>query len=131
MRTSVQLAALSIAGLLAMAGCGRTSSEPARSANIHRAPSVALPETTPNTAVREPKRGDIYDTQKGFEDELPPPDARGGGPANDSDVGAPRWRNNPGSYDDRTDTGGARGRIRPSAPRPTTETETETEEGGP
>jgi len=125
MKTSCKLAALSIAGLLAMVGCYRTSTEPARSANITKAPTVALPEGTPrntealNTPTREPKRGDVYDTQKGFEDSLPPPDARGGGPATDSDIGAPRWRNNPGSYDDRTDTGRAAAeRRRTSAPAP-------------
>lgn len=104
-----KLAALAIA--LAVVGCARA---PARSPNMAKAPAVALPPTSPNTAVREPKRGDVYDTQQGFEDWLPPPDARGGGPAVDSDLGKPRWRNNPGSYDDRTTTG----RARTSAPAP-------------
>lgn len=106
-----KIAALAIA--LAVVGCYRTSAS-THSPNVGRAPTVALPETPPSTAYREPKRGDVYDTQKGFEDQLPPPDARGGGPATDSDIGKPRWRNNPGSYDDRTTTG----RARTSAPTP-------------
>lgn len=85
-----------LVGAFAALGCAR---ETAREV---RAPRVELPATTSPSPAREAKSEPIYDTQKGFENALPPPDATGGGPVQgvDSDVGEPRWRNNPGSYDD-------------------------------
>lgn len=90
MRTTI-LCALTLAAF----GCARQTSREIR------APRVDLPATTSPAPAREAKTGPVYDTQKGFEDGLTPPDAKGGGPM-DSDMGAPRWRNNPGSYDDGT-----------------------------
>ena len=91
MRTTI-LCALTLAAF----GCARTASASRWPATF---PRVDLPATTSPAPAREAKTGPVYDTQKGFEDGLTPPDAKGGGPM-DSDVGAPRWRNNPGSYDD-------------------------------
>ncbi len=92
MRTTI----LCLVGALGALGCARETSREAR------APRVEVPAATTTTPAREAKSEPVYDTQKGFEDTLPPPDATGGGPVQgvDSDVGAPRWRNNPGSYDD-------------------------------
>jgi hypothetical protein len=93
MRTTI----LCLVGALAAFGCAR-----GQSTNMARAPHVDLPRTTAAAPAREAKSGPVYDTQQGFENNLPPPDAVGGGPVQgaDSDVGEPKWRNNPGSYDD-------------------------------
>lgn len=95
----MRMTILCLVGALAAFGCARETS------NMARAPRVDLAGASGGTAAtptREAKSGPVYDTQKGFEDSLAPPDAVGGGPASatDSDVGEPRWRRNPGSYDD-------------------------------
>jgi hypothetical protein len=94
MRTTI----LCLVGALAaspLLGCARETREV-------RAPRVDIPASTTQTPAREAKSEPVYDTQKGFENALPPPDAVGGGPVQgtESDVGEPKWRNNPGSYDD-------------------------------
>jgi hypothetical protein len=91
MRTTI----LCLVGALAAVGCARETRE-------IRAPRVDIPASTTVTPAREAKSEPVYDTQKGFENGLPPPDAVGGGPVQgtESDVGEPKWRNNPGSYDD-------------------------------
>lgn len=98
------------AAMLTAGGCARPQS------SMARAPHIDLPATTAAAPAREAKSGATYDTQQGFENALPPPDAVGGGPTPgvDSDVGEPKWRNNPGSYDDgKRPKDGAR-RIQPN-----------------
>lgn len=95
----MRLTILCAVAALTVFGCGRTQN------NMARAPHVDLPRTATGSAAtpaREAKAGPVYDTQKGFENGLPPPDGVGGGPVQgvDSDVGEPKWRNNPGAFDD-------------------------------
>ncbi|MBI2388706.1 MAG: hypothetical protein HYV09_03730 [Deltaproteobacteria bacterium] len=100
--------AAALIGAAGLVGCGHSNAPEARSANVRAAPRADLRggerHAIERTPMREPKRGAVYDTQQGFENELPPPDAVGGGPAVESDIGEPRWRGNPGAYDDRTPT---------------------------
>jgi hypothetical protein len=94
-----------LVAVAALIGCGHSARE-AKSAGAANAPNATGggPAAVGNRAEEAPRTTTPYPEQRGFEDELHAPDAYGGGPktpAVDSDVGAPRWRNNPGSYDDR------------------------------
>lgn len=99
--------AVALIGAAGLVGCGHSNAPEARSANVRAAPRADLrggSSPIEQTPTREAKSGAVYDTQQGFENDLPPPDAVGGGPAVESDLGEPRWRGNPGAYDDRTPT---------------------------
>jgi hypothetical protein len=83
------------AATIALAGCtnGATTQPASRSART--TPSYIEPKTPASPTVA---------SQPGFENELPRPDPgiTGEGTAYESDIGEPRWRNNPGGYDDGT-----------------------------
>lgn len=66
---------------------------------------ASRPTKTATTYTPPPKSASaMVSSQPGFENDLPRPDPgiTGEGTAYESDIGEPRWRNNPGSYDDGT-----------------------------
>lgn len=100
MRTKIFYLVGAVAALT-IGGCARTPQS-----TMARAPHIDIPASNASNAktadTSDTKSGAAYDSQSGFENALPPPDAVGGGPVPgvDSDVGEPKWRNNPGSFDD-------------------------------
>ncbi len=80
--------------MIAIAGCapGATTQHASRPSKTARSTYVE-PKTPASPTVA---------SQPGFENDLPSPDPMltGRGTAYESDVGEPRWRGNPGSYDD-------------------------------
>jgi hypothetical protein len=84
-----------VAATIALAGCanGATTQHASRTAKTNN------PYIEPKTPASP-----TVSSQSGFENDLPRPDRAitGEGTAYESDIGSPRWRNNPGSYDDGT-----------------------------
>jgi len=80
---------VAVAATITLAACGRANNQPA-----------AQPHATANWIEPKTPASPTVATQPGFENDLPSPDP--GPSAYESDVGEPRWRNNPGSYDDGT-----------------------------
>lgn len=121
-RTTSLVLAAAAAAALAACGPGATTRHGTRT-----------PKTTTANWI-EPKTpaSPTVASQPGFENDLPNPDpmVTGSGTAYESDVGEPRWRNNPGSYDDgvrpkRTEAPSNQNAIQrnPSIPPTTTGTE--------
>jgi hypothetical protein len=85
---------VAIAATITLAAChnGATTRPAARP---HHTAAYIEPKTPASPTVA---------SQPGFENDLPSPDPgiTGQGTAYESDLGEPRWRNNPGGYDDGT-----------------------------
>lgn len=114
------VAAVALTVITAGAACART--EPPRRPAIPESATAATAADTPATDMErmrsyaaEVNRDPVPQTLRGFEGQaLPPPDPVGGGPAADSDVGEPKWRNSPGTFSEEPATGPAK----PSQPEP-------------
>ena len=78
---------VAIAATITFVGCGRANNQPA--VQPHASANWIEPKSAASPTVA---------SQPGFENELANPDQKTS--AYESDVGEPRWRNNPGSYDD-------------------------------
>jgi hypothetical protein len=89
---------VAVATTVALAGCARGTNTKASVAKSNAEPAIV------ETLEAKKPASPTVASQPGFENDLPRPDPgiTGEGTAYESDVGEPRWRNNPGSYDDGT-----------------------------
>ncbi len=79
-------------------GCTRGSGQIAQTP-VHPTSSGAAPASANYVPAQDATRtSDTTERIKGFENDLEPPDAKGGGPAYESDVGEPQWRGSSGSF---------------------------------
>ncbi|MGZ5966074.1 MAG: hypothetical protein ACXWP4_00305 [Polyangiales bacterium] len=86
---------------VAAVGCTRGGGHIARDPVSPTASKTVVPTTREDPAALDEndKIQPVYNAQKGFEDQLPPPESDAK-KATNSDVGKPRWRNSPGTFID-------------------------------
>lgn len=92
--------ALAVTALVAGLGCtrggGGIAHDPISPTSSHAA---AVTNKEPAALDENDHQQPVYNAQKGFEDQLPPPD-QDANRATNSDLGKPRWRNSLGTFID-------------------------------